>query len=261
MDRGGRANVKIGDGTYLMESDDDYLAHVGTTFEPAMEKLFRRLVRSEDRCLDIGANVGFTAILFAQLAARVDAFEPSPTTFDYLQRNVRCSQLRNITLHNVGLGTIDEDLTLTFAPTNRAGAFVSNQTQASGGHTVEPIRVRNGDALVGEQPIDFVKIDVEGFELHVLRGLTASLHRHRPVVVLELNHWCLNAFQRTSVPDFFDELLAVFPFLYAVHGDSTLDLRNNDQRYIAMYRHILHLEYCNLVGAFEADRIRQLVPA
>lgn len=83
---------------------------------------------------------------------------------------------------------------------------MSNLTQASTGHTTEKIVIRQLDELVNSlelQDIDFIKIDVEGFERHVLRGATKTLSSNRPVCVLELNHWCLNAFQRTSVPEFF----------------------------------------------------------
>ena len=249
------AHVKIGNRTFLMRSDDDCLSHVGDTFEQPMCALFSRLIGRDDRCIDVGANLGFTSILFAQIAAAVTAFEPSPTTFEFLRANIRHSLLRNVELHNCGLGESDEDLELTFSAANRAGAFVSNRMHASSGHVVEKISIRNGDSVIGRKRVNFIKIDVEGFEKNVLIGLEGCLALNKPVVVLELNHWCLNAFQRTSIPDFLDFLLALFPLLYAVHGDGYLDLHDADQRYKAMYRHIVHFEFCNLVGAFERYQV------
>jgi len=76
-----------------------------------------------------------------------------------------------------------------------------------------------------------------------------------PVAALELNHWCLNAFQRISVPDFLDYLCSMFPVLVAVEGDKYLDLRDAGERYIVMYGHILHFQYMNLVGAFSSERL------
>ena len=73
--------------------------------------------------------------------------------------------------------------------------------------------------------------------------------------MLELNHWCLNAFQRTSIPDFLDLLRSTFPILLAVDGDTYMDLHDEGERYIVMYHHILHMRYPNVVGAFDEDRL------
>jgi hypothetical protein len=123
-------------------------------------------------------------------------------------------------------------------------------------------------------------IDVEGFEQSVIEGLTSTILHDEPIVALELNHWCLNAFQRTSVPDFFDYLRSVFPYLYAVdmrYAGSLRDriqrellpfrydkkdarnLHDQDAAYHVMYRHILHgSSYPTLVGAFKSTQLNAL---
>ncbi|TAK84405.1 MAG: FkbM family methyltransferase [Aquabacterium sp.] len=256
--------VDIGGKKYRIASDDDYLDHIRKGFEPEMVRLFRSVLRSGDTVLDVGANIGCTALLFGETAASVYAFEPSRTTFDFLSRNARASGLPNIHPQNYGLGAQPGEFTLTFAPTNRSGGFVSNLTQASAGHTVETIAIRQLDEVVpalGLQRLDFIKIDVEGFEGEVLKGGRAVLQQFKPTVVLELNHWCLNAFQRTSVPDFFDLLLSIFPVLYAVDRDRYLDLHDESDRYTAMYHHILEMRFPNLLAAFEPERVARFKAA
>ena len=252
-------DIRIGAQMYRLRSDDDYLGQFGGVFEPHMCTLFERLIKPHFRVLDIGANVGCTSLLFGQLAAHVDSFEPSPSTFEWLRENVTASGHTNIALHNVGLGAHDETLTLTFNPAARSGGFVSNQVQPKTGHVTETITIKNGDSYLGDRDVDFIKIDVEGFERYVIEGLKNIIDRNEPVVVLELNHWCLNAFQRTSVPDFFDFLLERFPILYAIEGDDYVDLRNSDNRYKVMGAHILRLKYCNLVGAFRNEQLDGLI--
>jgi len=252
------ALVRIGGGAYPIASDDDYLQAIGPVFEPEMVRLFEGLASGSRCILDVGANIGCTAILFGQLAEVVYAFEPSPTTFGFLQGNLERSGMHHVHPRNFGLGAEAGEFPLTFSPSNRSGGFVSNQTQASAGHVVEQIIVRPLDAVVesfGGVPIDFIKIDVEGFEGQVLKGATATLGRYRPTVVLELNHWCLNAFQRTSVPDFLDFLRSTFPILYAVDGGNHLDLHRANDSYVVMYHHILNKRFPNLVGAFDANRL------
>lgn len=250
--------VDIGGKRYTIVSDDDYLQHISGGFEPEMVWLFRSLVKNKDIVLDVGANIGCTAILFGDLAQAVHAFEPSPTTFKFLQKNIQRSRFKNVELHNIGLGAEAGEFTLTFSPANRSGGFVSDQTKTGSGYVTETISIRQMDDVVGSlnlPGLDFIKIDVEGFEGSVIRGAQQMLSTYRPVVVMELNHWCLNAFQRTSIPDFFDLLRSVFPILHAVDGDNYLDLHDEGDSYVVMYHHILHQRFPNIVAAFEKGQL------
>ncbi len=129
--------VNIGSKNYIITSDDNYLEHIKNGFEPDMVKLFRAVSSGSEVILDIGANIGCTALLFGELARKVCAFEPSQTTFAFLEKNISRAGLKNVFPQNMGLGAEPGEYTLTFAPSDRSGGFVSNQTQASAGHTVE----------------------------------------------------------------------------------------------------------------------------
>ncbi len=254
--------TRIGTRRFRITSDDKYLDAIRFDFEPKQVSLFRALLRPDDVVLDVGANIGCTSLLFGQLARRVISFEPSPSTFRLLTKNLRNGAMHNVETVNAGLGREEGTFELTFSADNRSGGFVSNRAQASAGHKVEQIRIAAGDAwLQGAQVdhVDFVKIDVEGFERNVIEGLAQTIARDRPVVVLELNHWCLNAFQRTSVPDFLDFLRSVFPVLYAVDSPNDMrDLHNVDDAYHVMYHHINHMRYANLVAGFDRARLARL---
>jgi FkbM family methyltransferase len=275
--------TKIDGKLYSVSSDDDYLDHVEGEFEPEMVSFFKSLLQPTDTVLDIGANIGCTSLLFGSRASKVYSFEPSPTTYRWLVENVQRAKLNNVEPINLGLGKEAGTFELTFAPNNRSGGFVSNLTSASEGHQVERITIARGDDFIREHQIakvDFIKIDVEGFEQSVIEGLAATIARDQPIVALELNHWCLNAFQRTSVPDFFDFLRGVFPYLYAVDMRYTSNLRDRlhrellpsfydkkdarnlhdqDAAYHVMYRHILHgSSYPTLVGAFNPTQLTAL---
>jgi protein-L-isoaspartate O-methyltransferase len=108
--------VDIGGKDYIIVSDDNYLEHFEKHgFEPNMVKLFRAVASESEVILDIGANIGCTALLFGELSKNVYAFEPSPTTFAFLKKNISRSGLRNIFPQNMGLGTEPGEYTLTFA--------------------------------------------------------------------------------------------------------------------------------------------------
>lgn len=250
--------VDIGGKSFTIFSDDDYLSMIVNGFEPETVKLFRALATGSDVVLDVGANIGCTALLFGELAKKVYAFEPSPTTFAFLEKNVAHASQTNVIPLNIGLGDEPGEFPLTNWPSNRTGAFISTQTQASAGHVVEKVVIRKVDEFVKSMNltnIDFIKIDVEGFEGHVLRGATDMLQKNKPVVVLELNHWCLNAFQRTSIPDFFDLLRSIFPVLLAVDGSNYLNLNDEGESYHVMYHHIIHNRFRDIVAAFDESQI------
>jgi FkbM family methyltransferase len=263
VDGGGPAvrhvTTDIGGKLYRIESDDRYLDTIRGAFEPHMVELFDTLVKPSDTVLDIGANIGCTSILFGSRARRVVSFEPSPSTYQFLQKNVQASGLQNIDTRNLGLGKTAGRFELTFSVDNRSGGFVSNQMQASAGHQVEAIEIVQGDAFLkqaGIGSVDFVKIDVEGFERDVIEGLRDTMSASRPVVTLELNHWCLNVLQRTSVPDFLDFLRSVFPYLYAVDTNDIRNLYDPNDAYHVMFRHVAGgFQYPNLVGAFDPVRL------
>ena len=251
-------NIDIGGTNYQIESDDNYLDHIKNGFEPESVRLFRSLASGSEVILDIGANIGCTAILFGGLAKTVHSFEPSASTFAFLQKNVSRAGLKHVVPHNFGLGAEPGEFTLSFSAANRSGGFVSNQVQASAGHKVETITIRTLDEVAASLKlprVDFIKIDVEGFEGHVLKGGKQTLAKFRPVVCAELNHWCLNAFQRTSVPDFLDQLRAIFPILVAVDGAGYMNLHDPNDSYIVMYHHILNMRFLNVVGAFDENRL------
>jgi len=272
-------NLKIGNKKYQIVSDDDYLPQMRSgfkssivnlikvlirknSFEPKMVKLFQTLINDYDLVMDIGANIGCTSILFGELAEQVISFEPSTTTYNLLQKNIKQSGLENIILFNYALGSSNAFSEITYSPDNRSGGFISNQTKISSGHVTEKIEIKKLDDIIDDlniQKIDFIKIDVEGFEKEVIEGARSTIERFRPIIVLELNHWCLNAFQRITIPDFFDYLQSVFPILYAVEGDSYADIYNESDRYKIMYNHIINFKFSNIVAAFEQDQLKSFL--
>ncbi len=145
-------------------------------------------------CLDIGANVGNHAVVWARHFEQVVCFEPNPYMGAVLRANLTLNNCRNVEVCDVGLGLADGELPFSFheAGNDGTGTFAIG----SGDHTLP---VRQGDALVEQldtlkdRAISFIKCDVEGFEDTVFRGLQKTLAQHRPVVVFESNSADLGA--------------------------------------------------------------------
>lgn len=136
--------------------------------------------------LDVGANVGHHTLYAAMRAKQVIGFEPFPEVAEKLETKIRENQLANVLLLPCGLG--EKNQTAVFVkPSGHNTGTGSFARPAEGGETLMlPIRI--GDELLAEQrihDIHLVKIDVEGFEPFVLRGLAKTMARCRPVVFFE----------------------------------------------------------------------------
>jgi FkbM family methyltransferase len=163
--------------------------HFFGSYEPEVRAEIKRCLRPGDVAIDVGANVGWHALLMATCVGprgRVFAFEPNDTTRARLTAAVQAN--------NLGTVTIDPR-----AVSDRAGAAAFQAPSAGefwdgtgrltrgqdGGRLVECVTI---DACVAELGIDrltLMKIDVEGWELSVLRGAAHTLKTHGPSVVFE----------------------------------------------------------------------------
>jgi FkbM family methyltransferase len=139
-------------------------------------RLARLFVNEKSVVVDIGAHIGTFAVPIAAHAGRVIAFEPSPASFELLSRNVGVAN-GNFELKQEALGK-----------ESGSGTILVRNASNAGANTLSPgddIPVATLDSEVAHA--DFIKIDVEGMELEVLRGGVQLIERSRPVVFFEVN--------------------------------------------------------------------------
>jgi FkbM family methyltransferase len=165
-------------------------------FERDVDAVLRRLLRPGMNCLDIGANLGYYSVRMAAVVAqgggRVFSFEPDAFAFSLLSRNRQENHLENvITLFPVACGQHEAIGVLVRDPnpSNYGGSHMREDTQNG-----NPTAIRRVDDMVPpDMRIDLVKIDIEGFELFALRGMSRILATDRPTIVMEFNPPALRA--------------------------------------------------------------------
>lgn len=151
-------------------------------YEPEKTATIERAVQADDIIFDIGAHVGYFAVLMAGLAGpggKVFAFEPRPLNQRYLERHIRVNGCDNIEVLHLCVGAHCGPALLE-TRTGTGTGYVS----ATGGTAVEMVSIDEMVESARLPPPTFMKIDVEGGEMGVLRGARRTIERVRPRMVL-----------------------------------------------------------------------------
>ena len=169
-----------------LEEIIDSSLYFSNTFEPKIESWIKKNLKPGMNVLDIGANIGYHSFRMASLVrpgGMVYAIEPTSNAFGKLMRNASLNpDLSNIEFIKIGLA--DTDLG------EQEIAFQSSY-KLSGKNEVEIERIQliTLDSLIKERNIkhlDFIKMDVDGFEGRVFKGSKETIQRFRPVLAFEI---------------------------------------------------------------------------
>lgn len=162
-------------------------------YAPATEYVYHlpQLVRPGDVCIDIGANLGYYVRTLSHLAGpagKVYAVEPVPPILAVLRRNL--SGCTNVEIVPCALGTADRTVTMANDSARETGYFGTGQNfvkeDDAPAQTEFTAPMKRGSELFGSLPrIDFIKCDIEGYEVAVMTEMRGVLERHRPTVLIE----------------------------------------------------------------------------
>ena len=150
-------------------------------------------IRESDIVLDIGGNIGQTALFMAKKTGRdgrVVSFEPIPETYGRFLTNLRLNgSIQNLMVENIALGDTHEKLKMLAENSGNSGQNRILNEYEPGSKVVE-VEVMPLSSYLKTKPlprIDVVKIDVEGFEYHVLKGAAEVFKQYKPVLYIELS--------------------------------------------------------------------------
>lgn len=187
--KGAIRNVERNGLTYCLDISDymEWVIFFGIKTEPR-EALYG-LISNSKVIFDVGANIGETTLNIAKLCnidCFLHSFEPDKYCFEKLKNNVGLNSFKNIKLNPFGLGEKEADyLLITPTKDNRGGNRIVLNS-----HEKPNIHIKRLDDYINQNNInkvDLIKIDVEGFELKVLKGGENCIEMHRPRLFIEVN--------------------------------------------------------------------------
>ena len=144
-------------------------------WEPETTKLIKNIIHEGDVGIDLGANIGYFTMLMANLvgtSGKIFSFEPEPQNFEILQKNIKQNHLKNVVANQSAIGDINGKIKLYLSNTN------------AGWHKVFPkqfidyevsdknidVKICSLDKEFIDKKIDFIKMDIEGYEWNAIKG-------------------------------------------------------------------------------------------
>jgi FkbM family methyltransferase len=163
--------------------------------------------------VDVGANVGCHSLFMSKYCKEVHSFEPNPEVRSKLEEKIRTNSVTNVYVHGVGLGQKHEDLPF-FSPKGAnqgTGSFIAEHSENNlAGPVLKVVAADEYIASLKLNKVDLIKIDVEGFEKHVLIGLRETMCKYRPKLTVEYSRTTMKSLSNLR------ELMDILPPGYQV---------------------------------------------
>jgi FkbM family methyltransferase len=259
---------KFPKGKITIEGSSEYAKNVEITAMGHLTLALERLINDDSHpiCLDIGANIGLTTILMDQMfsGGRIYSFEPHPKTHSQLTRNIQtnCSDKNKIEIFQLALGANNEELLFRDIDTyNTGNSLLIKGSLAARAQNVISVPVKRLDDLkiAGEESIRLLKIDVEGFEIDVLKGGIETLKR-ADIVLLEFNHWCLSSIAKVFPEDALEYVFNLFDavFVYNLTKKSYSRISTDVEKWSFLHKNMVNFNVNDLLCTNKEEVINLL---
>jgi FkbM family methyltransferase len=187
--------------------DDVYFKSLRDDYEPEFLDYCYQFVDEDAICLDIGANIGVKTLFLSRHASngRVIAIEAAPNIAERLRENVALNSASNVECVQAAIG--DRVGSARFAESSAYGHLSED------GVEVPMLTIEELAHRLSLPRVDFIKIDVEGFEFAILKSAYEFINAQRAVVLFEFNSWCQLAFADVNPKAFLEWIFERFAFV------------------------------------------------
>jgi len=165
------------------------------------------LIKSGNTVLDIGANIGYFALLESKIvgpSGKVYAVEPSPVNYQRLNENIKLNKFNNIETFNLALGDKNGQAKMFISSRSNWSRLIEIDMPDSINEVVDVDMLTVDEFLKDKQPPDLIRMDVEGYEINILKGMKDTLKNSNLKIFLEFH---ARAISKKDTNEFFDSLI------------------------------------------------------
>ena len=163
------------------------------THEPLTTKLLSKELKKGMTCLDVGGNIGYYTLLESNIVGndgKVIAIEPSPPNFKHLKKNLSIQDAKNVDAYNFAAGDVDGEVNfLIYRESNGSFTIPDGETTDLPGELIK-VPAKRMDTFLNElniEHVDFVRMDVEGYEHHIIEGMKNIIKNSKPMFQIEVH--------------------------------------------------------------------------
>ena len=166
------------------------------THEPVSTKIISSKLKKGMTCLDIGGNIGYYVLLESKYVGskgNIIAIEPSPLNFECLKKNLTSLNLKNVQAYNIAAGENDGITKfLIYEGAGNSCMVLPDDEKPKWPGNIISIPIKKMDSFLEEKKIDkidFLRMDVEGYEKKVINGLNKTIRKFKPIIYMELHQY------------------------------------------------------------------------
>ena len=208
--------VEIDGNKLFLDKNDSLCLSINGIYEEFETSIVKKEVNSGDVVIDVGANIGYYTLIFAKLVGekgKIFAFEPDPTNFQLLKKNVEINGFHNVILEQKALSDNSGKMMLSLNNENTAGHHLDFKNQNTTNSTEVDVLSLDEYFLNKNIDINFIKMDVEGAESNVIKGMTNILKNSKDLkMIVEYNPNAIN--QLGLNPENYLNLLSINGFSF-----------------------------------------------
>jgi FkbM family methyltransferase len=166
----------------------------GEIWEPQLTRIFEKYIKKDDVVLEGGAFIGLHSVKLSKLSNKLVCFEPLSYSSQLLLHNLSLNNCKNVEVYTCGLGNKIETAKFIFSLNGNPGCSSLEKNPGAinpGAYVWDPLQEEKYnvplltiDSLKLDK-LNFIKLDVEGYEPKIIEGGIKTIKKFRPVIVLE----------------------------------------------------------------------------
>ena len=171
----------------FLDKKDTLLLSINGIYEENETNFLKNLIKKGDIVLDIGANIGYYTLLFAQLVGntgKVYAFEPDPRNYQLIEKNIEINNFTNVVLVKKAVCAKSGNTTLYLMESSAHNTLRKDHPQTIDKIDIDLISLDDYFKTLSIIP-DFIKMDIEGNEINALKGMSDILQSNKTKIMIE----------------------------------------------------------------------------